>query len=217
MVGRQTEVPHHQETEEQQQQEAPLEASQWHPTRKGGALGPLEPLSSPWATTLGAPFNLSSLWSSSWFIPSEPKTFCFTHRTFISKKQSKMTLGICTEKQRLSDWLKIVPYTAYKSHTCRISGETKAVAEVFCFPYSMLSSKDLPWTTLSRLGKGKTLPIWSLQTPYLPYLWWGSWLSRRPEPLGAYYYLLTDVCLPVWHVCWTQHLPLLYQIHWCMY
>lgn len=43
-----------------------------------------------------------------------------------------------TEKQRLSDWLKILPYTAYKTHACRISDETKAVAEVFCFPYSTL-------------------------------------------------------------------------------
>ena len=147
-------------------------------------------------TTLGAPFNLSNLWSS-WFIPSERKTFSFTHRPFISRKQSKITLGICTEKQRFSDWLKILPYTACKTHTCRISDETKAVAEVFCFPYSMLSSKDLPWTTLSHLGKGKTIPIWRLQSPYLPYLWCGSWLSRRPESLGAYYYLLTAICLPV--------------------
>lgn len=42
-------------------------------------------------------------------------------------------LEISTEKQRLSDWFKILPYTAYKTHACRISYETKALAEVFCF------------------------------------------------------------------------------------
>ena len=36
IVVRQTEVPHHQETQQGQQQEAPFQGSQWHPSWKGG-------------------------------------------------------------------------------------------------------------------------------------------------------------------------------------
>ena len=45
---------------------------------------------------------------------------------------------ISTEKQRLSDWLKILPYTVYKMHACRISDQTKVPFDMFWFPYSML-------------------------------------------------------------------------------
>ena len=36
IVVRQTEVPHHQEAQQRQQQKAPFQGSEWHPSRKGG-------------------------------------------------------------------------------------------------------------------------------------------------------------------------------------
>ena len=72
IVVRQTEVPHHQETQQRQQQKAPFQGSEWHPSWKGGqeCRGHSQQLRSMQAS------------GSSWFFSSEWKTFTFTNWAF---------------------------------------------------------------------------------------------------------------------------------------